>query len=331
MKKLFSILVAASFCLSGYAQEMKYSTGNWDPDSLGNHRIVVEVEKDSDAIWCSIPWRRKDINPDRKEVIIVSAMSGKRVTNVIRLDVTRENGEFIFEPIDGKGDYYFYYLPYFDHGRSNYPTVEYHKPIDLANKDWKEKSLNAKELPRAKAIEAQTISELHSFYPMEVIATQDELSALLKKHQDKNFLLFPEDRYHPIRMWDDLPYRWVSEDLRKQLSDEVQQGEYYAFQIGLFASRKDIEDIEVSFTDLKSGGNKILSGNFTCYQKGGLDWTLEALIKEVPVKKGKVQPLWMGVMIPEDAKPGTYRAKVDIQPTGMEKQSITLELEIKKV
>ncbi len=331
MKKLFSILVVVSFCLTGQAQELKHSTGKWDPDSLGNHRILVEVGKDAKAVHVSIPWRRKDVDPPQKEVIIISAKSGKRITNLIRVNISREKGDFIFEPIDGKGEYYFYYLPYIGGGRSNYPTVTYRKPQDLADAGWKEKSLKENKLPKAKAIEAQAISELHSFFPMEIIATSEEYKSFLKKHQDKNFLLFPEDRYHPIRMWDDLPYRWVSEDLKNKLSDHVQQGEYYAFQLGLLASKIDIEDIDVVFSDFVStSGKKINSDAFSCFQKGGIDWTGEPLVKKVPVKKGKVQPLWMGVMIPETAAPGKYTAKVNVTPKGQKKQTITLELEVKE-
>ena len=44
---------------------------------------------------------------------------------------------------------------------------------------------------------------------MEVIATAEETRALLEKHPGEAFLLFPEDRAHPIRMTGDLPKRWV--------------------------------------------------------------------------------------------------------------------------
>ena len=329
MKKYILLFLAMSISLSAMPQVLKYSTGNWDQDSLGNHRVVVNLDKDADAAMVNIPWRRKDMNPEEKEVIIISASSGKRITNIIRVNVTREYGEFIFEPIDGKGEYYFYYLPYFDHGRSNYPTVEYYKPEDLADPAWKKRTSNMS-LVNAVAVEMQSINEFHSFYPMEVIATADEVYDFLQKHGDKDYLLFPEDRYHPIKMWTDLPYRWIKDDLKSVLEDEVRQGEYYAFQIGLYAKDEDIEDINILFSNLQSSVSSIPSSAFSCFNKYGRDWTLEPLVKKVYVEKGKVQPLWMGVMIPEDAKPGIYKADIKIMPNVMENQSIRLELEVKE-
>ena len=289
---------------------------------------MVHVDNNADAVHCNIEWRRKDLNPGQKEVIVISASSGKRVNNLIRKNIEREAGEFIFQPIDGEGDYFFYYLPYIQTG-TNYPTVRYREPADNASQGWKE-GIKSKKLPEAKAIEIQSISQLHSFYPMEVIATGNEVSSLLEKHQDKDFLLFPEDRYHPIRMWDDLPYRWVSEKLTSSLTDKVQQGEYYAFQVGLFASKKDIEDVDIVFSDFKSGSDKIPASAFSCFHKGGTDWTGEPLVKKVPVAKGKIQPLWMGVVIPENSKPGAYKATIEVKPTGLEKQIITLELNVQE-
>lgn len=331
MKKHLSTLVLIAISLSAFSQVLPYSVGSWNPDSLGNHRVVVNFDGEANAASCIIPWRRKDINPEQKELILISALTGKRITNLIRVNITREAGEFIFEPVDGKGDYYFYYLPYITSGSSNYPTVKYRKPEDLADKSWKTQSLNSQNLPKATPLEIQSISQLHSFYPMEVIATSGEVNKFLIEHENKSYILFPEDRYHPIRMWDDLPYRWVSEKLKSSLSDKVQQGEYYAFQLGLYAKNKNIEDIDIKFSDLVSeSGGKIPAAEFSCFQKGGKDWTGEVLIKKVPVQKGKIQPLWMGVMIPENALPGKYLASIDIKPIGLEKQTITLELEVKE-
>ena len=73
MKKILSFLILITIICSANGQELKYSIGNWDPDSLGNHRIIIEVDKNSDAVFCSIPWRRKDLNPEgpgRKQISI---------------------------------------------------------------------------------------------------------------------------------------------------------------------------------------------------------------------------------------------------------------------
>ena len=46
------------------AQEVPFGIGNWDPDSLGNHRAVVRVDVTGDAVRVRIPWRRRDQDPE---------------------------------------------------------------------------------------------------------------------------------------------------------------------------------------------------------------------------------------------------------------------------
>src|SRR5664279_3150850 len=91
-----------------FAQEISYGTGNWDRKELGNHRAVIKVMQDSDAVWIHVPWRRED-NPEKKAIIIIDASTGKRVENFYRVTANREYGDFIFQPSTGKGNYYLYY------------------------------------------------------------------------------------------------------------------------------------------------------------------------------------------------------------------------------
>ncbi|KKK61716.1 hypothetical protein LCGC14_3011530, partial [marine sediment metagenome] len=44
----------------------------------------------------------------------------------------------------------------------------------------------------------QAVDEFNSFYPMEVIATAEEVDQLIAKYPEEAFLLFPEDRKFPI-------------------------------------------------------------------------------------------------------------------------------------
>ena len=50
--------------------------------------------------------------------------------------VTREAGDLVFQPQTAPGDYYVYYLPFLMTGRSNYPTIDYPKPVDWADTEW---------------------------------------------------------------------------------------------------------------------------------------------------------------------------------------------------
>ena len=52
----------------------------WRP-LLGNHRAVVRVEGKADAVWAHLPWRRHDLHPEQKDVVVVDAVTGQEVKN----------------------------------------------------------------------------------------------------------------------------------------------------------------------------------------------------------------------------------------------------------
>ena len=316
MKKLLTLLLLT--CLgAGASAQLSYTIGNWNPDSLGNQRIVVEVKSPAEAVYVNIPWRRKDMNPQDKEIFVYPANGGKRIANVIRLEINREFGEMIFEPASGAGTYYFYYLPFKSSGGS-YPKVNYLVPGDKSDPAWRAKALKpAGELPQATATEMQSINRFHSFWPMEVIATRTETANFLTSSPESDFLLFPEYREYPVKMWTDLPLRWIQRGALKKIQDTVQQFEYYSFQIAVYAAKEDISDLEVVFSDLSMpGGSKIPADNLTCFNKGGNNWDQKPLVKAVPVEKGKVQPLWIGVDVPKGLAEGWYKGMVKVKAQG---------------
>ncbi|MDZ7739766.1 MAG: DUF6067 family protein [Bacteroidales bacterium] len=54
---------------------IKYTTGEWNADSLGYHRIVIRCNTDADAVFVEVPWRRRDREPWNKAVIITAGDS----------------------------------------------------------------------------------------------------------------------------------------------------------------------------------------------------------------------------------------------------------------
>ena len=93
---LFCLLTIGGLHARNTSTDELYGLGNWDADSLGNHRVVVFVEKPADAVLATIEWRRRDLNPEDKNLIVVDATTGKRITNVCRFAVNRERGEVAF-------------------------------------------------------------------------------------------------------------------------------------------------------------------------------------------------------------------------------------------
>jgi hypothetical protein len=96
---------------------------------------------------------------------------------------------------------------------------------------------------------------------MEVIATAAETETLLAAHPGSPYLLFPEDRRFSIRMIEDLPHRWIAAGPQGAFRGRAARGEYYAFQIGVWAARRAIEDLEVTFSDLIQDVAKIEDGS----------------------------------------------------------------------
>ncbi len=349
---LLSTMTAAVSGSLSAARQIKYGTGDWDPESgLGNHRAVVRVSglpEDGSAVLARIPWRRRDISPESKAVIVIDAATGEALTNVLPLAVTRESGDILFEPRTVPGDYFVYYLPYKSEGRKNYPNITYTPPSLTASSAWLEANglgnvagsgFDAEALPRAEVVEIQSVDEFSSFHPMEVIATAAETEALLAAHPGAPYLLFPEDRRHSIRMTDDLPHRWIVRGPRDVFEGEAARGEYFTFQIGVWAARESLGSLDVQVTDLAplqatpSSGpagarTPLPASSVTCLNTGGIGWDGSPFEKDVAVDNGKVQALWFGVQIPADADPGPYTGLVTITPPGLPSAAVRLEITV---
>ena len=174
-----------------------YGVGTWNADSLGNHRVVVSVGKPSDAVLATIQWRRRDLNPEDKNIIVIDAATGERITNVCRLEVNRERGRIVFQPKTAPGKYYVYYLKNVMSGSRAYPTVKYPPFEETASPAWiKKNKLDSKKTPRlpsAEVVQFQAIDQMNSFYPMEVIATASEKDKLLSRFPDDSYVIFTDD------------------------------------------------------------------------------------------------------------------------------------------
>ena len=81
-----------------------YGTGTWDAAALGNHRVVLTADK-ADAVWAHVPWRRRDAEPEKKNLILIEESTGQRVTNLLRVAVSGSSGDIVFQAPNG-GTYY---------------------------------------------------------------------------------------------------------------------------------------------------------------------------------------------------------------------------------
>jgi len=302
----------------------------WNADALGNHRYLVQVEAPATAVHVVIPWRRRDAHPENVAVI-VTAPDGSVVANVWRGDIDQANGELVFQATQA-GTYAIYYQPYVSKGRSNYPTVNYAEPKDTADAAWAGKVGDAKHwsrLPQAKVLRYEAVDDFDAYTSMERTATPAELQSMLAKHGSDALLLFPETRTNPIRMFDTLPESWAKRGPGGTLSDTVQRGEYLSFQLGAWAPRGAVNNVQVRFGDLRaSDGSTIPASALTCFNLGGIGYDGKPFTSRVDVAQGRVQALWMGLDVPAAAKPGVYHGEVTVSADGVAAQSIPLAITV---
>ena len=317
------VLLCLAFCAAGtlQAQEPRYTSGNWDPDSLGNQRAVVEVRQAAPAVRVTIPWRRRDTLPEARDIVVLSAATGRSM-RVARGSITREAGTLAFEPADGPGEYDVYYLRYAGSVKANYPRVFYPRPatpdsawlralgLDVNGPGWPG-------LADAALVEIQVSGDWNRVEPMELIAGVAETDSLLVQHAGEAMLLFPEDREHPIRMTRDLPHRWTLGGANGPVSATAQRGEYLTFQVGVYAVDA-LDSLSARLTSLRtSAGAVITGGASTCFNLGGVDWEGHPFTTRVDVAKGRVQALWFGTQVPDSAPPGQYAGTVTIGARGL--------------
>ena len=319
--------LSAQSPISKATSEIPYTNCNncWDRDSLGNHRAVVQVNDNASWVKLVLPWRRRDADPQNKRIIIQDAQTNALVSNAVSLYANRESGEIHFKPSSGKGKYFVYYMPYKNEGRSNYPKGVYLKPI--ANN-----IVDAPTNGTAQVVSFEAIDSLNSFYPMEVIATAAETksfiaNAVSSSKNGNGFIVIPENRTFPIKMNQDLPLHWIHANL-SQFKGTADKGEWYAFQLGIFALQ-NAHQVTVQFSDLKSSnGASIPASKITCINTEGMSYDQKPFKKVVDVDANHIQALWCGVDVPVSATPGVYQGKIMVKSKEFTSQEIQFTLTI---
>ena len=304
------------------------SKEGWNQDSLGNQRVIVEVGAKGRVAKAVIAWRRRDAAPELKGIIVVDAKTGQSIHNWVAEDFTRASGTVYFEPVSGPGTYYIYYMPYTLKG-GYYPTTDYLPMVDKADPKWKAGIGANKNLVHAKVVAIESVDAFNAFGPMEQIATKAETTALVQRFSKEDFLVFAEDRMHPIRMRHDLPVRWIKKGAEQPFKDTVDKGENYSFQIGVFAHKEKLQDLKLVFSDLvnsKNNAESIPATAFSCINTEGVNWLGAPETFEVNVPKGEVQALWSTVQIATSTSAGIYKGRVAVQAKGAKTKYVAVEL-----
>jgi len=338
VRPMILMTVLALAAAPAAAQEVPWRTGSWDPDTLGNHRAVVWVREPATVVRVRIPWRRRDLHPEQVETIVLDAATGRRITNVLRVAINREYGDFVFEPLYAPAEYHFYYLPHNSTGHRNYPQIEYTATRETADTAWIARRMLTPEalasdrwerIPQAAVTEIQAVDDFDSFSPMEIIATAQETRALVAAYPDAPYLLFPENRRFSIRMNHDLPYRWIERGPFRAFQGDADKGEFYVFQVGVWAVR-DLDRLEVHASDFRHerANATIPASAVSVFNLGGVDSKGHDFTIPLSVPKGAVQPLWLGIAVPEDAISGRYTGTVTVVAGGFPPRPIPVTITV---
>jgi len=165
--------------------------------------------------------------------------------------------------------------------------------------------------------------------PMDELASAEEV-VKFTVGLDSDWVLFVEDRSHSIRKATGLPKRWLS-DLpghTHTLTGTAQPGEFYVFQVGVFAAKSAIGELAAQFGDLAGPGGAIAAANLRCFNLGGVDFLGRPFSKAPRVEQGKLQALWIGVDVPKSAT-GAYEGKVRVKDAASgAAQTVNLKLNV---
>jgi hypothetical protein len=161
------------------------------------------------------------------------------------------------------------------------------------------------------------------FLPAFVFSQQGYLStssALQKyggKLSNRSFVAIPEVRERPLIWIDSIPEKGVSDIVSdKAYTLQANPGEYFVFQLGVWALRSTASDIKIEFSSLVSKERKSISqSKMTCFNTGGIDFTGESFTKAVNVPQGQVQSLWLGVDL-QGVEKGSYSGKISVIAKG---------------
>jgi hypothetical protein len=306
---------------------------------LGHHRACVQVAEKAPAVQVLIPWRRRDRDANRKNIVVTDATTGQRVTNVVRIRIDREHGVLAFEPQAAPGEYFVYYLPCPAPQRARYDySWDYDAPEDTADPAWRERCGLTPEqlatgawqrLPQAQVLRLEARTEFDRFDPMEVIATATEMRDFLARHPQP-YLVFPEDRQYPIRMTADLPLRWLQAGPGGSFRGDALRDEFYVFQLGVYAVTQPLEAVDVEASDLRAAGagSVLPASSLRCFNRGGINWDGQAFRQTVNVPAGRVQALWLGLPVPAATVPGDYEGTLTVRPGNAPPTTVVFRLTV---
>lgn len=148
-------------------------------------------------------------------------------------------------------------------------------------------------------------------------AVKSEVLEAFKKQHPANFWLFGEDRQFAVRR-NVIPAHWFENGAKQfqQFSGVARPGEFYVFQVCLVPGPPD-KNPAVDYKVVMESPNGIKAHALSGQSRGAAGesertvWLMDREDGHVP----EVVPVWVGLQIPLDVKPGIYQGRVEFDAT----------------
>ena len=158
-------------------QPVRYGIGPCWRRDLGDIRALISIPDATGPVKVRIPWRRRDVDPQAKQIILQEIKAGKRIENIAVIELNRDFGEIVFQPLSIPGSYALYYMPYTVNPTPWEYSVTYLLAHSSADPEWlahyglAPDSVNSDRLialAQATVTEIQTRTDFDSYNPMEI-------------------------------------------------------------------------------------------------------------------------------------------------------------------
>ena len=281
------------------------------------NRVVFSIDESGEVAFGQAFWRRSALSVRIKGLKLLSAETNEEITDARLIHYDQEKVVIEFRPVSGPGEYYLYYGAY--------------EPVLFEpSQEWLKKAQETTSVVEARSLRIEARTRFDNFYPMEIVPLKDELEKLLSNFPAAGYLVFPQDRDQCIKMYHEIPACWVFAEPDTDFVLKADRNEYRVFQIGVWACRAELADVEAEFSDFKSltGNSSIPADWFGCL-------TLTSRIKSrylsrptgpYRIDKGQVRALWCGIDLPTDVAAGKYSGFITIKPKNQPATKVPVSL-----
>jgi hypothetical protein len=327
--------------------------------SFGDIRAVVDVTSNSTSAIAQIFWRRRDNHPTVKAVLVADS-TGKKM-KVIGAVVQSECGVVTFQTKNGPGRYYVYYLPYTQtQGGARlhfhwYNCTNHTDACVLGGSVDKATDACATVLESAAAVSGLECREkFHCFSPMELMALPSEIHALEAAagvaKQSPFFMAFLDTanwgrQLRTFGVADKPPALWaakISATERNVMEMSARAGQFFVFQIGLYALQRSVPGghvtgVDVAFSPLAPSPSRdstlpsstsIPSTAFRCFNLQGVGIDGAPFTKEYILRAGSTGVLWVGVDIPVTTPSGLYQTAITVSALTPSPSTVAMTLKL---